>query len=125
MSWLRRCRHWIRERLHPRYRAMTVQEMLPEQLRKGFIYILEEDGYREQAAMLCPCGCRQVLHMNLLEDERPCWETVIHEDGTVSLHPSIWRKVGCKSHFWLRQGQVRWCDLRPSMWRRLFRFFER
>ena len=25
MSWLRRCRHWIRERLHPRYRAMTVQ----------------------------------------------------------------------------------------------------
>jgi hypothetical protein len=32
----------------------------------------EEDGRREQAAVTCPCGCGQVLHMNLLTDERPC-----------------------------------------------------
>lgn len=30
------------------------------------IYLLEPDGHREQTAMLCPRGCRQVLHMNLL-----------------------------------------------------------
>jgi hypothetical protein len=24
------------------------------------------------SSLACPCGCRSVLHMNLLPDERPC-----------------------------------------------------
>ncbi|MER9417949.1 DUF6527 family protein [Mesorhizobium sp. M0306] len=59
--------------------------------------------------MLCPCGCRRVLHMNLLADERPCWRLTRHDDGTTTLHPSVWRKTDCGSHFWFRRGRVEWC----------------
>lgn len=59
--------------------------------------------------MLCPCGCGRVLHMNLLPDERPCWRVTRHEDGSASLHPSVWRKKDCGFHFWFKKGQVKWC----------------
>ena len=125
MNWWQRCRYRITERVHPRYHAVIVQDALPDRLRRGLVYLVEDDGYREQAVMLCPCGCTQTLHMNLLMDERPCWKASIHDDGTVTLHPSVWRKVGCKSHFWLRRGNVQWCDKPPSIWRRLLRFLGR
>jgi hypothetical protein len=91
------------------YRTMVVQEALPETLTAEVIYVVEEDGFLEQAAMLCPCGCQRILHMNLLPDDRPCWELTQHPDGTATLFPSVWRKKDCGSHFWFRQGQVIWC----------------
>lgn len=95
---------------NPPYRTVTVSEALPSNLQSRVLYILEEDGFEEQAAMLCPCGCKRVLHMNLLTDERPCWRVTRHSDGTASLHPSVWRKKDCGSHFWFRKGRVHWCD---------------
>ncbi|NGO53013.1 DUF6527 family protein [Allomesorhizobium camelthorni] len=108
-SFLRRARARLDRWLHPPYRTLMAQEALPKKLRRKTIYIVEEDGFEEQAAMLCPCGCRRVLHMNLLPDERPCWRLTRHEDGTASLHPSVWRKKDCGSHFWFRRGRVEWC----------------
>jgi hypothetical protein len=86
-----------------------VEDNLPKQLKRRTFYIVEEDGFHEQAAMICPCGCRSVLHMNLLTDERPCWCVTRHDDGTATLHPSVWRKKECGSHFWFRGGRVVWC----------------
>jgi hypothetical protein len=91
------------------YRTLVVQDRLPLRLRKRTLYLVEEDGYQEQAAMMCPCGCGSVLHMNLLADERPCWRVTRHEDGTASLHPSVWRNKECSSHFWLRRSRIHWC----------------
>jgi hypothetical protein len=94
---------------NPPYRTKGVQGQLPATLAARTLYIVQEDGYEEQAAMLCPCGCKQVLHMNLLTDERPCWTVTVHADGTSTLHPSVWRQKDCLSHFWFRQGRVIWC----------------
>ncbi|MGE3467038.1 MAG: DUF6527 family protein [Pyrinomonadaceae bacterium] len=58
--------------------------------------------------MICPCGCGRTLHMNLLPDERPFWTARQHDDGSTTLHPSVWRQKDCQSHFWLRQGRVHW-----------------
>lgn len=91
------------------YRTVLVDEALPAQLTADTLYIVEDDGFIEQAAMLCPCGCKRTLQMNLLPDERPCWRLTQHPDGTASLFPSVWRKKDCGSHFWFRQGQVIWC----------------
>jgi hypothetical protein len=88
---------------------LVVEDALPKQLKRRTLYIVEEDGFQEQAAMICPCGCGSVLHMNLLPDERPCWRVSIHDDGTGTLHPSVWRKKECGSHFWFRKGRVVWC----------------
>lgn len=92
------------------YKIQIVQEILPPKLATKTLYVVEEDGFQEQAAMICPCGCKRVLQMNLLADERPCWKITIHNNNTASLHPSVWRKKDCNSHFWLRQGRVQWCS---------------
>ena len=91
------------------YRTEIVEADLPNALRRRTLYIVREDGFDEQAALMCPCGCRRVLHMNLIPDERPCWQVTQHNDGTATLYPSVWRKGDCGSHFWLRQGQIQWC----------------
>lgn len=103
-GWQHVCRWFV-----PPYRTVIVEEGLPGLMRRRTLYIVEEDGYQEQAAMICPCGCGRVLQMNLLPDERPCWRMTQHDDGTATLYPSVWRKKDCSSHFWFRRGRVEWC----------------
>lgn len=91
------------------YRTVVLKEDLRTPLRARTLYVVQEDGFAEQAAMLCPCNCGRVLQMNLIPDERPCWQLIQHADGTATLHPSIWRKKDCRSHFWFRRGRVQWC----------------
>lgn len=83
-------------------------EELPDKLDTHKIYVVGEDDFLWFAAMICPCGCTELLYMNLMSDQRPRWNLFEHEYGTVSLYPSIWRKVGCKSHFWVRRGEIVW-----------------
>jgi hypothetical protein len=90
------------------YSTFKVNDTLPSALKKNAIYIVEDDGYQEQVAMLCPCDCKRILHLNLLPDDRPYWKLTEHPDGTVSLHPSVWRKTDCCSHFWFKGGRVHW-----------------
>lgn len=105
----RRVREWVEHWFVRPYRTMVVVESLPAQLLRRAVYIVRDDGFDEQVALLCPCGCGRVLQMNLLPDERPCWRVMRNTDGAVTLHPSIWRKKDCGSHFWLRNGRIRWC----------------
>lgn len=112
MNWLcqilAHLKEQVRRWIDRPYRTAFVEQYLPKRLRRGTLYIVREDGFAEQAAMLCPCGCGQVLHMNLLPDERPCWKVTYHSDDTASLHPSVWRKVDCGSHFWFQRGRIQW-----------------
>jgi len=105
----RRAYHGLYDRLIPRYRTRIVNDLLPKQLGRRTLYIVQEDGFIEQAAMICPCGCGRVLQMNLLPDERPCWRLTRHKDGTATLYPSVWRKKDCGVHFWFRRGRIQWC----------------
>ena len=95
-------------RVVPAYTTRLV-DTLPKRLRRRTFYLVQEDAFLEQASMLCPCGCKSVLQMNLLTDDRPCWRLSCHDDGTATLHPSVWRQKGCRSHFWFRRGRVNWC----------------
>lgn len=87
---------------------VSVEGSFPKKLRRKRVYVLTEDGTPWQASMICPCGCGATLEMNLLPDERPRWTFAQDEKGRATLKPSVWRKVGCKSHFVLRNGVVRW-----------------
>lgn len=100
---------WARRLLEPTYKLVYIAELPPE-IKKHVLYIINEDGFDEHAVMLCPCGCQKKLYMNLLPDERPCWSLLKHLDGTASLHPSVWRKKDCGSHFWFRKSRVQWCE---------------
>lgn len=73
------------------------------------VYVVGEDDELWFVAMLCPCNCGKVLFMSLLEKDHPRWSLQDHQDGTVSLSPSVWRQVGCGSHFFLKKGLIQWC----------------
>jgi hypothetical protein len=59
--------------------------------------------------LICPCGCGEVIELNLLEQARPRWSVQEHPDRTITLAPSVWRQKGCRSHFHLRRGRIDWC----------------
>ena len=100
-------RFW--NKFFPEYRTKFVKGDLPSILKRKVLYVVQEDDFLWHASMVCPCGCREQIHMNLLPDERPCWKLKVHSDQSVSLSPSVWRKVGCKSHFWFRLNKIHWC----------------
>lgn len=85
-------------------------EELPEVLDPNSVYIVGEGEYLWFVSMLCPCRCGETLHMNLLPESRPRWKLTEGKDGKVTLHPSVWRKKGCHSHFFLCSGLIKWCE---------------
>jgi hypothetical protein len=101
---------WLRGRPSP-LRLVRVEE-LPDALRVGEMYLVGEGDHLWFVGMLCPCGCGETLHMSLLQESRPRWRVLEHADGTASLEPSVWRQVGCRSHFFLRRGLIEWCESR-------------
>ena len=104
-------REWLLRILNGRsqtYRTIYMEE-LPDRIEAYVIYVLGEGNHRWSAAMLCPCGCGETLQLSLHKDGRPRWDIACHPDGTVSLWPSISRTRGCRSHFFIEQGRVRWC----------------
>lgn len=109
LRFARKCWNRILHFFGRRFWTVYVDGDLPSVLRDHVVYIVLDDDEPWHASFVCPCGCGQLLHMNLLDDEHPCWQVLDHFDGTVSLHPSVWRNIGCKSHFWLQRGKIKWC----------------
>jgi hypothetical protein len=116
MKWLRHLWNsfwrWVRRAPTPLH-TVSVEE-LPDALDAKNIYLVGEGTYLWFAALLCPCGCGATLHLSLLADGHPRWEFTRHDDGTISLHPSVWRTKGCRSHFFLRNGLIVWCGASPA-----------
>lgn len=90
------------------YRFENVED-LPDDLKPLKLYLAGDPKNPWAAAMLCPCRCGARIELNLLQAAKPCWRAEAHRDGTASLWPSVWRQKGCRSHFFLRQGQIEWC----------------
>jgi Family of unknown function (DUF6527) len=90
-----------------KFRFVQVEDF-PDTLKPKQIYVAGETGNYWGAALLCPCGCGETIQLNLLKDVRPCWTMKQHSDGSVTLLPSIWRQKGCKSHFFVRNGEIEW-----------------
>lgn len=63
------------------------------------------------AVMNCPCGCGDVLVVNLDPEAGKAWRAKVHQ-GALTLMPSVWRDSGCESHFVLWENRVWWCDRR-------------
>ena len=108
MKYLARFVQWIQDLLKPKYKVRYVEVELPKELNNKTLYIIREDSVLENAAMVCPCGCGDVLYMSLFSNEDPSWKLTKHSNGTATLYPSILKIRGCESHFWLRRGRIYW-----------------
>ena len=125
----RRFLSWVRALLQPAWHRLSRQrpwgapthpapppvfsaeyvEDEPDVLHDGRVYFV---GGRDPiyAAMACPCACGAVLRMNLRPEADPCWLWATSDRGAVTLKPSVWHQSGCRSHFFLHDGRVDWCD---------------
>lgn len=93
--------------LQPSYKTVFTEDF-PENIERQNIYIVGTKKYPWQAAFKCPCGCMATIQLSLLPEDRPCWKYKLDNKKLITLSPSIWRKVGCKSHFFIRKGKVAW-----------------
>lgn len=66
-----------------------------------------DEGEAWAAVMACPCGCGAVIELLLSNAARPHWTLTVSGD-LPTLHPSVWRSTGCRSHFWVREGRIHW-----------------
>lgn len=77
-------------------------EYIPERLADGILYVSEKYG---TAMHKCCCGCGEEVVTPLNPTD---WSLQI-EGNLVTLDPSIgnW-SFACRSHYWIRWGQVIW-----------------
>lgn len=54
----------------------------------------------------CPCGCNELLRINLSPAMRLAWRINFISDDTLSLYPSVDLESGCKAHFILRANKA-------------------
>ena len=99
-----------REKLMPRRRLRVIAgDSLPKRLPRRDLVLARDDGEDWCVGLRCPCGCGDSLELLVVAEAKPRWDIAIDKRGKPSLSPSIWRKTGCHSHFWLSNGRVRWC----------------
>jgi hypothetical protein len=79
----------------------------PDTVDSKTLYVIGEGDFLAFVVMLCPCGCNKKIHLNLMPGNKPTW-SLSKLKGVPTLRPSIWRKVGCNSHFFIREGKVVW-----------------
>jgi len=89
------------------YKVRRVEE-IPDTPEPFVLYLVGQNQFLWNASMICPCGCGELLQMSLMPEGRPQWFVQFHRDGKISLSPSIWRIVGCKSHFFFLKNKIRW-----------------
>lgn len=84
-------------------------ESLPEEnsTQERIVYIVGENGHYWVAALKCPCGCGDLIQLNLLPAGRYVWRLVVTKES-FSIYPSVDRVFSCKSHFNLTNGNVVW-----------------
>jgi hypothetical protein len=92
----------------PHYVSRRVSEF-PNEVADGTVFIVREGNQAETLIFKCPCGCDQIVYLNLLNDTKPCWDFKHNMLGLITVMPSIARSVGCKSHFYIIKGRVVKC----------------
>lgn len=77
---------------------------MPKELEPGVLYVSDEFS---TAAHLCACGCGSKIRTPLGPTE---WSFKESPRGP-TLYPSIgnWQ-LACKSHYWIRNGEIIWAE---------------
>lgn len=86
--------------------SMPPTEKVPDKT----LVIVGSEGFFKWAVMKCPCGCGDLLTLSLMKSHKPNWRYSVDKENKATLTPSIWKKDGCRSHFFLRKGQIVWAN---------------
>lgn len=91
------------------YQLVLLDE-LPETPKPQKVYVIGDADTHWMAAMICPCGCGDLIQLATDPTGRPRWDVTKEKNGVATLHPSVHRKVRCKSHFFVKRGRIIWCN---------------
>lgn len=101
---------WIKRKLGIASKLTLVFcEEIPDQREDSVIYVVGSDGVFWQAGMRCPCGCGTLIQLPMSKNGHPRWDLSVDSKGLASLNPSVRRTNGCRSHFFVKRGEVIWC----------------
>lgn len=100
---------WLRSTPRPFALAYVEGDGLPDTIPPKTLVVAREGDDLWSAGMVCPCGCRRRIELMLLPGVKPRWDLRVGKSGRPTLSPSIWAIGGCRSHFWLRDGDIHWC----------------
>mgnify|MGYP006295210631 CR=1 FL=1 len=107
-SWI--AKPFTQSRRPPPYSLSYIEsDELPDLLEEQVLLVAREAGELWVAGLVCPCGCSRRIEIMLLKGVKPRWDLIVENSGRPTLRPSVWAKGGCRSHFWLRDGQIVWC----------------
>jgi len=67
--------------------------------------VIVRRGRPRWAILQCPCGCGDLVSLNLDPRTGPHWRARAGPKG-VSISPSVWRTSGCCSHFIVWDSRV-------------------
>lgn len=95
---------WLAERVHYR----------PDVLKPGVVYICGDEKDIFCVSFRCPCGCERDVNIPVKPWPSPSWDLTVGADKRVTLSPSLLRKCECKSHFFVRDGVIKWCGTVPE-----------
>jgi hypothetical protein len=113
-NWLSRIIRWFRALLdkirdHREILGVKfVEEIDKDRLKTSLLYVESRGGKDRWLHLRCPCGCGDVISLNLMTSNRPFWSLTRHTDGTLSVMPSVDKTSGCRSHFFIRQSRIAW-----------------
>lgn len=95
-----------------RYPKVNIVQRPPRdhEIDAGAVTIVAPVRHPKWAMFLCPCGCQTVITLSLQTAKRPHWIFTKSRTSRPTLEPSIWRDIGCFSHFFLQDGRVYWCN---------------
>jgi hypothetical protein len=77
-------------------------------LAPGLLHVVGGKDYQKWAYYSCPCGCDAPIMLSLATSRRPCWQVSIDWLDRPTIEPSVWQTDGCYSHFWVKQGRIKW-----------------
>ena len=109
MKWVKKIISKFAKWFQPKHKIIHLDE-LPEKVNDKTIYIIGDLNLPWLLALKCPCGCGSLIQLNLLKDTAPCWSYKITKKRKINIFPSVWRTVGCKSHFVIRNSKIDWAN---------------
>jgi hypothetical protein len=105
---------WFCNWLWGRTRRDSVSRVVPVASRDALprflgsaLYVVGGD-HPKWAVLKCPCGCGEVIDVNLMKSRSPFW-TLSLKDGKATLKPSLWVPAErCGSHFFINDNRIDW-----------------
>jgi hypothetical protein len=93
-----------------KYELVQVENLNRSKIKNKKLYLEVRGGKEKWLYLKCPDECGDLISVNLMQSYDPSW-TVLIDDGLISIHPSVWKKTGCKSHFFIKDSAIVWASL--------------